>query len=216
MKRHNFNKRLHETRNIYPADFYEFDKILTKNGWVPTDFRDLEKQGKKYLGIHIRNKRSKNHPKYVSFDELKEILKDYFDGNVRFSMARYKYAPEISENVIIVDSDIFDYADDQLEFDFNESKRTKINTLSKFRENLSDTAFIRAVNLKDGKKIPLGIWCDNQELMHKAEDYIRYEYGNMNVFTFDTVYNVEKEGRKAYSKKAKESYTIRKNAKNLK
>lgn len=121
MKRYNLNRRLHETRNIYPADFYEFDKILSKNGWVPTDFKDLEKHGKKYIGIHISNKRYKNHPKYVSFEELKEILEDYFDGNVRFSMAHSKYAPEISENVIIVDSDIFDYADDQLEFDFNKS-----------------------------------------------------------------------------------------------
>lgn len=175
MKRHNFNKRLHETRNIYPADFYEFDEILTKNGWVTTNFKDLEKHGKKYLGILIRNKRYKNHPKYVSFDELKEILEDYFDGNVRFSKARYKYAPEISENVIIVDSDIFDYADDQLEFDFDESLKES-NRIYKFKVVLEQPKPERYRIKKDIKfktreeaEEMVNAW--NASMNQKAKDY---------------------------------------------
>lgn len=215
MKKHNLNRRFYEARNIYPADFYEFNNLLTKNGWAITDFVDLEKHGKKYTGIRVYNKRYEAHPRYVSLGELKSKLEDYFDGNVDFTTAQHKYAPEITELTIVVEPDVFDYADDQLEFDFNES-RNKIKTLSKFRESQEDTAFIRSVNLKNGERVALGIWCDNHDLMHKAEDYVRHEYGNRNISTFDILYGVEKIDKKAYSRKTKESYTIRKNAKNLK
>lgn len=214
MKRHNLNRRLYEAKNIYPADFYEFDDLLTKNGWAITDFVDLEKNGKKYTGIHIYNKRYESHPRYISSDELMSKLEDYFDGNVDFITSQYKYAPEITELVVVVDPDVFNYSEDQLEFDFDESLN-KVKNLSKFRENQEETAFIRSVKMKNGENIVLGIWCDNHDLMHKAEDYIRREYGNRNILTFNTLYGVEKIDKKAYSNKTKESYTIRKNAKNF-
>lgn len=214
MKRYNLNRRLFETRNMYLADFYEFNDLLSKNGWNVVEFIDLNNNGKQYTGIKVYNKRNKNNPRYVSSKKLIKILDDYFNSNIDFIQSTDEYAPEISYLTVVVDSDIFDYADDQLEFDFNESK--KIKTLSRFRESQNGTAFILAVNLKNGEKVPLGIWCDNHDLLHKAEDYIRYEYGNMNVYTFDILYDVEREGKKAYSEKTKKRYTIKKNAKNIK
>lgn len=214
MKRYNLNRQLFETRNMYPADFYEFNDLLSKNGWNVVEFIDLNNNGKQYTGIKVYNKRNKNNPRYISSDELMSKLEDYFDGNVDFITSQYKYAPEITELVVVVEPDVFDYSEDQLEFDFNESLN-KVKNLSKFRENQEETTFIRSVKMKNGENIILGIWCDNHDLMHKAEDYVRREYGNRNILTFNTLYGVEKRDKKAYSRKTKESYTIRKNAKNL-
>ena len=47
-----------------------------------------------------------------------DAIEDYFDGNVFFTKRRYKYAPENEQIVIVVEPDVFDYSEDQLEFEF--------------------------------------------------------------------------------------------------
>ena len=107
------NNLLKEARNIYPADFYEFTDLISSLGWSLVEETKLTRGDKEYLG-YVVTRDWEN----TSENEFMDAIEDYFDGNVFFTRRRYKYAPENEQIVIVVEPDVFDYSEDQLEFEF--------------------------------------------------------------------------------------------------